>query len=110
CWRGQNSLPAIPRLFVAGPACALEKDKPYEFTAVYEGSGYGRPEWHLFREDRIKELHSLKVSAYSNKIWVSLPEQHARYRLYVYLDDGHGNVITSSTPLVPYNGIYNQGL
>jgi len=109
-WLGQAHAPAIPRLFLVGPECALETGRQYEFTAVYNGTEAKKTEWHLYREDKIHELGSLKGYGQANKIWISLPDQNARYRLYVYVDDGLGNVATASVPVVPYNGIYNKAL
>lgn len=109
-WLGRAAAPALPRLFLAGPQYALETGRQYEFTAVYNGGSFKKPEWHLYREDKIGELGTLTASGSDNKIFVSVPEENARYRLYVYIDDGHGNVATASIPIVPYNGIHNKSL
>jgi hypothetical protein len=66
-------------------------------------------EWHLYREDCLNEVNGLITADKRNKIWVQLPSANGLYRLYVYMDDGKGNTVTASIPVVPFKGFYNGG-
>ena len=96
------------RLFLVGPAYALAPGEPYAYTAVYYDSSFKKIEWHLYREDYINEI-SFTPSNKANKVWVKLPSQNGQYRLYAYLYDDKGNVVTASIPVVPYQGVYKGG-
>ena len=96
------------RLFLVGPAYPLAPGEPYEFTAVYNDSSFKKIEWHLYREDYINEI-SFTPSNKANKVWIKLPSRNGQYRLYAYLYDEKGNVVTASMPVVPYEGNYREG-
>ncbi|HEY4198121.1 MAG TPA: glycosyltransferase [Mucilaginibacter sp.] len=107
-WAGKTKTvaPVVPRLFLVGPGFPLGAGQYYAFTAVYDDTVFKNPEWHLYREDCVNELNGILPSGKSNKAWISIPSDNGKYRLYVYLEDKQGNVVSASIPIIPYKGTH----
>lgn len=60
-------------------------------------------EWHLFREDYLEEINSLEPGPAGNEVRLVLPEKGGHFRLYVYVSDKKGNVVTASKPIAVYH-------
>jgi cellulose synthase (UDP-forming) len=109
-WTDRPSRITSPGLFLVGPSYPLKPDMNYEFTAVYQNAIFNKVEWHLYRDDYTSCDKYISLTGNHYKTWVSLPPGPASYRLYIYVSDNNGNVVTSSIPLTTYTGVYNHDL
>lgn len=98
-WTRQASTPA-PRVMIVGPSGYLIPNTPFEFTAVAQAASYQKIEWQLYKDDYLEKINTVEKTDKPNKVRVTIPETSGNYRLYVYLYDAAGNVITASKSLV----------
>jgi cellulose synthase (UDP-forming) len=101
-WTG-HPFPAggLPRVQIAAPGITLKPGKEYVFDAVISGragESYNY-EWQLRKKDYMEEVNKIKVSDGGKKVVVNIPKESSNYRLYLYVSDDEGNVITASHPL-----------
>jgi hypothetical protein len=102
-WTGQNNfLDRKDRynmhdLVITGPSGKLEAGKTYTFTAHSERMPNTTFEWYLYKEDYLREAGKLKQLPDEKMVTVSATEP-GEYRLYAYMHDYLGNVVTASMP------------
>jgi|GEM_PF-133516 len=103
-WTGQNNIPGqqskyqMHDLVISGPE-KLVAGKTYTFTALGENMVYKNFEWYLYKEDYLREAGDVEQLSDEITTKVSTAEP-GHYRLYVYVHDYAGNVVTASTPLI----------
>lgn len=108
-WKG-GTKPDFPHLFIAGPAFQLKPGGTYQFTAVNSDSTLRHFSWQLLRNDYLEETGEILPMDKSNKVWVSLPSEGTKLRLYVTAETKDGKVVAASFPLKLYEGVLNTGL
>ncbi len=91
---------AIPRVMIIGPSGYLIPNKRFEFTAVSNTNKYKKIEWQLYKDDYLVKMETLTKPNRPDKVAVTIPEAAGNYRLYVYLSDDAGNVLTASKSLI----------
>ncbi|QNF32341.1 glycosyltransferase [Adhaeribacter swui] len=103
-WTDQTPAPA-PKVQIVGPSGFLVPKTSFEFTVVGNFNPNSKIEWQLYKDDYLENMDVLEKIDQPNKVVVTLPElkgkyHRTNYRLYVYVSDGKGNVITASKSLI----------
>ena len=60
-------------------------------------------EWKLLRGDYLEEINTLEPGPAANEVRLVLPDTGGHFRLYVYVSDKKGNVVTASKPIAVYH-------
>ncbi|MEJ7738476.1 MAG: glycosyltransferase [Chitinophagaceae bacterium] len=100
-WKQQPVQAPATTLFIAGPDFQIKPGASYEYKAIYNDRVFKNIEWHLYSNDytekiQVNNQHDDKTAL------ITLPVKDQRYRLYVYVSDDNGNVITASKPVNIY--------
>ncbi|PSR56669.1 cellulose synthase [Adhaeribacter arboris] len=103
-WTKQVFVPQ-PKIAIVGPSGYLVPKTSFEFTVIGAGATYHKIEWQLYKDDYLDKMEVIEKTEQANKIMITLPEPTGeyhcnKYRLYVYVSDGKGNVLTASKSLV----------
>lgn len=107
-WQRQDLAPPVfPRIAIIGPGFKLLPGQAYPYKVLLPGQKNSKQdftiEWHLFREDYLEEINSLEPGPAGNEVRLVLPEKGGHFRLYVYVSDKKGNVVTASKPIAVYH-------
>jgi cellulose synthase (UDP-forming) len=98
-WQKTYSSIPMPWVIIQGPM-EISSDKTYEFNALEEYEGNFTYEWYLQSEKRMEYLGKLEAIGEGRKVRVTIPPiGNSELRLYVYVSDKHGNVVSASLPL-----------
>jgi hypothetical protein len=104
-WTGQNNYLnqqdrySMHNMIITGPSGKLEVGQPYTFTANTERLFGSALEWVLYKEDYLRKAGKVEVLPDEKTVKVTFTEP-GQHRLYVYMHDYAGNVVTASLPVM----------
>jgi len=95
-WKNQPEMAPHTTLFIAGPDFKIKPGASYEYKAIYNDSIFKNIEWQLYSSDYSEKI---VLNKRNKTVLINLPTREQSYRLYVYVSDEQGNVITASKSL-----------
>ncbi|MDX2246658.1 MAG: glycosyltransferase [Bacteroidia bacterium] len=100
-WKKEKNAPPLYEAYINGPGFALERGKTYTFRAVTENNRSWNMtyEWFLMREKYLDDSGDVKLAFNGKEASIYIPEDNYSYRLYLYISDYYGNVVTASKPI-----------
>lgn len=100
-WTGKSHKSPLHDVFIKAPHWKYEAGKTYEFSAVTENNNSKDLDyqWYLCEDEYLERKGKLKEIAGGMRVRVTLPNEPSRYRLYLYVSDAKGNVVTASEPV-----------
>ncbi|MEZ4825345.1 MAG: glycoside hydrolase family 2 TIM barrel-domain containing protein, partial [Bacteroidia bacterium] len=100
-WKKEKNAPPLYEAYINGPGYSLERGKTYTFRAVTENNRSWNMtyEWFLMREKYLDDSGDVKLAFNGKEASISIPEDGYSYRLYLYISDYYGNVVTASMPV-----------
>lgn len=105
CWEGTSTPYVLKTANICSPDGQFKPGTEYKFCAqvpgvTREGLSY---EWALHREEYLEKIDVVKSNLHGDSITLKIPAEPSRYRLYLYVRDNKGNVVTDSYPLMVKN-------
>jgi cellulose synthase/poly-beta-1,6-N-acetylglucosamine synthase-like glycosyltransferase len=97
-WINPYSSQPMPWVFIQG-ASFIEPDKKYKFTTLEEYHADFNYEWYLQTEKKMEYVGKLEGLGEGRSVYLTLPKENSEARLYVYVSDKKGNVVTASLAL-----------
>ncbi|MEZ4773945.1 MAG: glycosyltransferase [Bacteroidia bacterium] len=100
-WKEEKNAPPLYEAYINGPGFALERGKTYTFRAVTENNRSWNMtyEWFLMREKYLDDSGDVKLAFNGKEASIYIPDDKYSYRLYLYISDFYGNVVTASEPI-----------
>ncbi len=100
-WLKEELEPPLAEAYIIDPSRALIPGETIIFqvaTPNHQTENI-RYEWFLMREKYLDESGDVKRADSGRKAKVEIPDDEYSYRLYLYISDQEGNVVTASKPL-----------
>ncbi|QHT71206.1 hypothetical protein GXP67_33425 [Rhodocytophaga rosea] len=100
-WTNRKQKSPLHDVHIKGPSEELEPGKTYEFKAITENniSKTARYQWYLCENEYLDRTGKVVQLAGGMRAKVTFPKEPSKYRLYLYIHDGKGNVVTASEPV-----------
>lgn len=100
-WKDEQNPPPLYEAYIFDPGYALQRGETYTFWAVTENNRSWNMtyEWYLLREKYLDDSGDVKLAFNGKKASIKIPNDEYSYRLYLYISDYYGNVVTASKPL-----------
>ncbi len=100
-YTGKPAQTVLPAVTIQSSAKGYYTGQTYTFkvaTAANAPKGL-KYEWYLYGNEYLDKIGSLEKMNGGKQVRIRLPEKASAYRLYLYVSDKGGNVVTSSLPL-----------
>jgi cellulose synthase (UDP-forming) len=94
-----------PTIYIDGPKENFARGGIYKFKAGSIDGHFGlfkKHEWFLVPESNKKQVNSVLVNKKPSEVTVTLPDEPGKYRLYLYIADDYGRVVTASKAIYVY--------
>jgi cellulose synthase (UDP-forming) len=98
-WNDKAMPVSIKDVTIKGETKKLVPGKEYIFELELEDNAQLKTEWLLQRDEYLGEVSSIVPTAKGRAVKIKLPKERSNYRLYVFVSDGKGNVVTASKAL-----------
>ncbi len=100
-WAGTAKSSGLHDVLIVPPDSIFIPGATYTFRAVTENdlSKGLQCEWYLCREEYLEREGKISPLASGMNVQVTIPKEPSRYRLYLYISDERGNVVTASEPI-----------
>jgi cellulose synthase/poly-beta-1,6-N-acetylglucosamine synthase-like glycosyltransferase len=105
-WTGEDEKASLPVVKINVPSQKLKPGQEYTFTASIEGAKENYTyEWQLRKREYMEKI-DVDVEEDGKTVHVKIPKDPSLYRLYLYVSDENGNVVTASQPVpAEYKGV-----
>jgi hypothetical protein len=98
-WKDRSIQQPMTWFYIEGPS-EVEKGKKYRYKVRKEYEGDFNYEWYLQKENLSGMYGKLEEVGDEKILYMEIPEEEGELRLYVFVSDGEGNVVTASYPLL----------
>jgi cellulose synthase (UDP-forming) len=99
CWKDEPLKLAIGRYAIEAPANDLEPGKEYIFKVKGQDNKKLQYQWMLQRDEYLGEVNTISTIEGGRMARVKIPNEPSKYRLYLFVSDDKGNVVTASEPI-----------
>lgn len=85
--------------YIALPDTRVHRGGIYSFKAITENNNLNKKlkyEWYLLREKYLDDSGDISVVDGGKQVKIRIPNDYYDYRVYLYISDEEGNVVTSS--------------
>ncbi|WP_242928758.1 glycosyltransferase [Pontibacter vulgaris] len=100
-YTGQKVKPVLPAVSIQSRIKGYYTGQTYTFkVAMAAKAPKGlKHEWYLYGNEYLDKIGSLEKMNGGKQVRIRLPEKASAYRLYLYVSDKNGNVVTASLPV-----------
>jgi hypothetical protein len=100
-WTNKKTLSPLHDVFIQIPATHFIPGKTYEFKVKTENNNINglKYHWYLCREEYLERVGVIKPLAGGMRVKVTMPNEQSMHRLYLYISDNKGNVVSASEPI-----------
>ncbi|MEM6802575.1 MAG: glycosyltransferase family 2 protein [Bacteroidota bacterium] len=98
-WLDLEDKAPLYETYIAPPDTRIYRGGIYTFKAITENNHKGenlKYEWYLLREKYLDDSGDISVVDGGKQVRIRIPNDHYDYRVYLYISDEDGNVVTSS--------------
>jgi cellulose synthase (UDP-forming) len=98
-WNEKQEKIPLPDYTIVPESNYLKPGKYYIFRAKGKFDPKLKFEWMLQRDEYLGEVGTIKTIYNGRTAMVKIPEKNADYRLYLFVSDENGNVVSASEPI-----------
>ncbi|MFN6945700.1 MAG: glycoside hydrolase family 2 TIM barrel-domain containing protein, partial [Cytophagaceae bacterium] len=97
-WGGKKMAGSFPQIYIEGPEKGFIRGSKHEFDlkSLDGFGGFKHVDWYLCKEEKFKESGKIDVAEDRYSLLLKIPVDPGKYRLYAFLSDKNGNVVTAS--------------
>ena len=97
-WQDEKNEPPLFEAYISGPEGKLHRGQSYTYKAVSENVKRDdlQYHWYLLREKYLDDSGDANLVDGGSEAMVRIPFDNYNYRLYLYISDKDGNVVTAS--------------
>ncbi|MEO1212808.1 MAG: glycosyltransferase family 2 protein [Bacteroidota bacterium] len=98
-WMKQHDKAPLYEAYIAPPDTRMYRGGIYTFKAITENNHTDKDlkyEWYLLREKYLDDSGDISVVDGGKQVRIQIPNDYYDYRVYLYISDKDGNVVTSS--------------
>ncbi|MDW3648779.1 MAG: hypothetical protein R8P61_17050 [Bacteroidia bacterium] len=98
-WVKEDEKAPLYEAYIAPPDARMYRGGIYTFKAITENNHTDKNlkyEWYLLREKYLDDSGDISVVDGGKQVRIQIPNDYYDYRVYLYISDEDGNVVTSS--------------